>query len=325
MKKLLTLLFIVTLSPLLASESVSMNRNNAAPATLAERLGFKATDRILIVNGDDVGMSHASVAATIDAMENGLMTTGTIMVPCPWFLEVAAYARSHPQSDFGLHLTHTSEWKTYKWGPVASKTDVPGLVDPQGYLWPDIMNVYSHSTPEQAYIEARAQIQKALAAGIDVTHLDSHMGTLQYNLTYYEVYRRLAREFDLPLRMASQDVLAARGGENLRKQLEADGVLCPDFLIHGDRNKGESVADYWKRQLKALKPGVTELYIHAALAGDEMKHITNSWQERAEEHRLFTSDKEIRAILDSLEVKRIGFRPLRDLQRKMRAEKASRN
>src|SRR5262249_46267566 len=146
------------------------------PATLAERLGVKATDRILIINGDDVGVSHAANAATIDALENGLMTCASIMVPCPWFPEIAAYARAHPNADFGLHLTHTSEWKGYKWGPVASKSEVPGLVDPQGYLWPEIIFVYKNATPEQAYIEARAQIQKALAAGIDVTHIDSHLG-----------------------------------------------------------------------------------------------------------------------------------------------------
>jgi hypothetical protein len=189
-------------------------------------------------------------------------------------------------------------------------------------MWPDIASVYKNATTEQAYIEARAQVEKALAAGIDVTHLDSHMGTLQYDLRYYEVYRRLAKEYDLPLRMASQDVLAARGGEALRKQLEEDGVLCPDYLIHGGRKSGESVTDYWHRMLKDLKPGVTELYIHAALPGEEMKYITNSWQERATEYELFTKDPEIRRLLESQKVKRIGFRPLRDLQRKARQTKA---
>ncbi|HVF91478.1 MAG TPA: polysaccharide deacetylase family protein [Blastocatellia bacterium] len=300
----------------LASTSI----DGAAPSTLAERLGFKASDKILIINGDDVGMSHAANAATIDAMENGLMTCGTIMVPCPWFAEIAAYAKAHPERDFGLHLTHTSEWKGYKWGPVASKSDVPGLVDPQGYLWPDIMSVYKNSTPEQAEIEARAQIKKAIAAGIDVTHIDSHMGTLQYNLKYHEVYRKLAKEFDLPLRMGSQELLAAQGGGHLRAQLDADGVIYPDYLIHNARKQGEPVADYWKRILNELKPGVTELYIHAGLAGEEMQHITNSWQERAEEHRLFTSDEEVRKILESRGIKRIGYRALRDLQRKARAD-----
>ena len=112
--------------------------------------------------------SEAANAAVIDAMENGLATSSTIIVPGPWFPEIAAYAKSHPNSDFGVHIAHTSEWKTLKWGPIANKSDVPGLVDPQGYLWPDINSVYKNSSPEQAYIEAKAQIKKALDAGIGV-------------------------------------------------------------------------------------------------------------------------------------------------------------
>ena len=310
--------FAITL--LLIFPALLMAQSNAKPQPLAERLGFKATDRLLIVNVDDVGGSHAANAAAIDALENGLATSATIMVPCPWFPEIAAYAKARLQSDFGLHLAHTSEWKNYKWGPVASRNDVPGLVDPQGYLWPDIFSVYKNSSPEQAYTEARAQIQKALAAGVDVTHLDSHMGALQYDDRYFQVYRRLAKEFDLPLRMGSQEVLAAGGGGHQRGQLDADGVVYPDYLIHGGRKAGEPIKTYWKRMLKDLKPGVTELYIHAALAGDEIKHITASWFDRVAEHELFTTDLEIRQILESQGVKLIGYRPLRDLQRKARAE-----
>ena len=299
-----------------------MTPSTAQNPTLAERLGYKATDRLLIVNCDDVGMSHASNAAAIDGMENGSITSSTIMVPCPWFPEIAAYAREHPEADFGLHLTHTSEWKRYRWGPVASKNEVPGLVDPQGYLWPNIEAVYAHATPEQATIEARAQIQKALDAGIDITHLDSHMGTLQYDLRYYEVYRKLAREFNLSIRMASRKTLDAYlNAGSLRDQLDADGIVYPDYLIHGERQEGESIADYWKRILAALNPGVTELYIHAALAGGEMKHITNRWQTRAEEHRLFTTDPEVRQILKDHHIILIGYRPLRDLQRKEQTQR----
>jgi predicted glycoside hydrolase/deacetylase ChbG (UPF0249 family) len=288
--------------------------------SLAERLGFKPSDKILIINVDDVGNSHAANAAVIDAMENGLATSSTIIVPGPWFPEIATYAKSHPNSDFGVHIAHTSEWKTLKWGPVANKSDVPGLVDPQGYLWPDINSVYKNSNPEQAYLEAKAQIKKALDAGIDVTHLDSHMGTLQYNEAYFQIYRRLAKEFSLPLRMGSQELLAAQGGGQQRGQLDSDGTIYPDYLIHGDRKPGEAIRDYWKRSVSALKPGVTELYIHASVAGDEIKHITNSWEDRAAEYELFTRDAEIRRILDSQGVKRIGFRALRDLQRKSRVK-----
>src|SRR5262245_53575041 len=258
------LVLFVVLSVLFVAHSAVGAYQAAARKSLAERLGFKSTDKILIVNVDDLGNSHAANAAAIDAMTNGLATSATIIVPGPWFPEIASYAKAHPTSDFGVHLAHTSEWKTLKWGPVANKADEPGLVDPQGYLWPDIMNVYKNSTPEQAYIEARAKIKKALDAGVDVTHLDSHMGTLQYNDNYFQVYRRLAKEFNLPLRMGSQDVLAAGGGGHQRGQLDADGIVYPDYLIHGDRNKGESIRDYWKRSVSALKPGVTELYIHAS-------------------------------------------------------------
>src|SRR5437868_8064628 len=119
------------------------------------------------------------------------------------------------------------------------------------------------------------------------------MGTLQYDDRYFQAYRRLAKEFNLPIRMASQDVLAAGGGGHQREQLESDGTVCPDYLIHGGRLKDEPIAEYWKRMLKDLKPGVTELYIHAALAGEEMQNITNSWRDRAAEHELFTRDPEI--------------------------------
>jgi chitin disaccharide deacetylase len=289
----------------------------APPArSLAERLGFTAAATILIVNGDDVGVSHAANQASIASLERGLMTSATIMVPAPWFPEIATYARAHPGADFGLHLVHTSEWKGVKWGPVAGAGVVPGLADPLGYLWPDVQSVYDNATPEQAATEARAQIRRALAAGIDVTHLDSHMGALQYADPYFQVYRALAREFDLPLRMGSQETLEGYGGGHQRGQLDADGIVYPDYLIHGGRQKGEPVEAYWRRMLEGLKPGVTELYIHAALPGEEMQGVTDSWKDRAAEYELFTHDASIRALLDRKGVQRIGFRPLRELQRR---------
>src|SRR6185369_15920385 len=232
----LLLLFALAMLLTPAAPPASMNAAvNLPRPSLAERLGFKATDKILIVNVDDIANSHAANVAVMDAIQNGLATSATIIVPGPWFPEIADYARKHPQADFGVHLAHTSEWTTLKWGPVASRSEVPGLVDPQGYLWPDIVRVYKNASPEQAYIEARAQIKKAMAAGIDVTHLDSHMGTLQFNEAYFQVYRRLAKEFDLPLRMGSQELLASLGGGQQRGQLDEDGVVYPDYLIHGGR------------------------------------------------------------------------------------------
>src|SRR5512140_2286698 len=142
----------------------------AETRSLAERLGYKAEDKLLIVNGDDAGMCHSANLATIECLENGAMRTSTLMVPCPWFPEMAAFAREHPDKDFGIHLCHTSEWGKYRWGPVAPREQVPGLVDPAGYLWREVENVYAHGTPEQALIEARAQVRRALDAKVDVTH-----------------------------------------------------------------------------------------------------------------------------------------------------------
>ena len=300
---------------LLAATVTATPAPRAETRSLAERLGYPRDAILLIVNGDDVGVSHAANQATIASLERGLMTSATIMVPAPWFPEIAEYARSKKDASFGLHLVHTAEWKGVKWGPVAGRSVVPGLVDPQGYFWPDIKSVYANATPEQAAIEARAQVRKALDAGIDVTHLDSHMGALQYAEPYFQVYRALAREFDLPIRMGSQATLAALGGGRQRPQLDADGIVYPDFLIHGQRLKGEPVDVYWHRMLEGLQPGVTELYIHAALPGDEMRAITNSWEERAREYELFTTDASVRAILERKGVTRIGYRALRTLQR----------
>lgn len=289
----------------------------ADPApTLAERLGYAARDRILIVNCDDVGMCHAANAAVIAGVEQGLISSGTIMVPCPWFPEIAAYAAAHPGSNFGVHLCHTSEWKFYRWPPVLPAAEVPGLVDPEGRLWRSIEEVYAHATPDEALREGRAQIRQALAAGIDVTHLDSHMGALQYDLRYVEAYLALATEFDLPVRMASQETLARFGQPGLRQRFADAGILFPDFLVHEELSgMGRDVPGFWTRILENLKPGVTEIYIHAAKPTEELQAITGSWRTRGAEAETFTSNAAVREVLEQRGIKRISYRPLRDLQR----------
>jgi len=145
------------------------------------------------------------------------------------------------------------------------------------------------------------------------------MGTLQYDLRYHAVYVKLALEFDLPLRTASQETLEALGAGQLRSELARAGILGPDYLIHGGRERGEVVGDYWRRMLRGLRPGVTELYIHAAAEGEELRQITGSWRDRVAEYELFTRDPEIRALLESQGVRRIGYRPIRELQRQERS------
>jgi len=307
---------VLTLMPGAALLCGGLLLHAAETRTLAERLGYRASDRLLIINSDDAGMCHAANAGTLEGLEQGLITSATMMVPCPWFPALADYARRHPHLDFGVHLTHTSEWQFYRWGPVAPRDAVPGLVDPDGYLWRSVPEVYAHATPEEALTEARAQIRKALAAGVDVTHLDSHMGTLQLDLRYVEVYRQLAVEFDLPVRMASQATLEKYGQPELRARFARDGIVFPDHFIYEElQDEPADVKGFWLRVVRQLKPGVTELYIHAAKPTDELRAITGSWKTRGEEFALFTHDADMRRTLTELGIRRIGYRPLRDLQR----------
>ncbi len=306
---------VIALSMILSA--TLSDRCLGAGDTLAERLGYKATDRLLIVNGDDSGMCHTANLATQEALLKGLMTTTTIMVPCPWFNEMAEFARQHPEKDFGVHLCHTSEWGKYRWGPVTAKDQVAGLVDAEGCLWKSVEQVYSHAKPEEAVIEGRAQIQKALKAGIDLTHLDSHMGTMQLDPRYLEGYVKLAVEFNLPLRMASQELFEKMGFPKTRAQIASQGIVFPDHFIYEElAGEARDVKGFWMGVVQQLKPGVTELYIHAGQPTEEMKAITGSWSVRSQEFELFTHDPDFRQLIQKEGIILVGYKPLRDLQRK---------
>jgi predicted glycoside hydrolase/deacetylase ChbG (UPF0249 family) len=286
---------------------------------LAVRLGYRAEDKLLIVNADDGGMCDSANAAIWEGMQDGLITSATLMVPCPAFPAAADFAVRHPDLDFGVHLTHTSEWKTYRWGPILPKEQVPGLVDPSDCFWPRVNQedgVYHNSSPAEATREARAQIRAALAAGIDVTHIDSHMGTMQYHPLYFLRYIRLGMQFDLPIRMPSRETLDRHHAGFLRPLVTALGIIYPDYLILDVKKEpGKTAQQVWLEQLRQLKPGVTELYIHPALDTDEMRSITHSWSWRNGEFHAFLDDPDIQNYIREEGIILIGYRPLRDLQR----------
>jgi hypothetical protein len=302
---------IITLAAIF-SLTVAQSQNK----TLAEKLGYKSTDKLLIVNCDDVGMCHAANIAYIEGQENGIITSGTVMVPCPWFSEIADYASKNPNLDLGVHLTHTAEWKYYRWGTVADAGKVPGLLDEQGFMWGEVADVYKNGTPDEALIEARAQIQKAIDAGIPINHLDSHMGTLQENPEFFKVYLQLAVEFNLPLRMASQSTLDAFGHSGIREMVAEKGIVCPDYFIYEEMANYKDVKPFWTNIVKNMKPGVSEIYIHASKPGEEVKSITYSWKTRGKEYELFVNDKEFAEFLKKENVFLIGYKPLFELQRK---------
>src|ERR1044072_9839614 len=192
MKRSLFLTFIILL--LVAEHAYSQQ-------TIAERLGYPRDAKLLIVPADDLGMAHSVNAATIKAFESGLVTSGSIMVPCPWLPEIAAYARANPQADLGLHLTLTSEWTQFRWGPVSPRDRVSSLLDKDGYFKLTETDAAAPADPKQVEMEILAQIERARALGIQPTHLDSHMGTLYQNKALFEVFLRVARSQKLPVRV----------------------------------------------------------------------------------------------------------------------------
>src|SRR5687768_329045 len=197
MKHLLKIFTLLALLPVFASVQ-------AQDRTLAERLGYPRDAKLLIVHADDLGMAHSVNAATLKAFETGLVNSGSIMVPCPWLPEIAAYARANPQADLGLHLTLTSEWTTFRWGPVTPKDRVSSLLDKNGYFQLTETEAAAKADPKEVELEIRAQIERARASGIQPTHLDSHMGTLYQNKALFEIFLKVAREYKLPVRVAKE-------------------------------------------------------------------------------------------------------------------------
>jgi predicted glycoside hydrolase/deacetylase ChbG (UPF0249 family) len=296
--------------------SVQADENKAS---LVERLGFPADAQVLIINGDDFGMNHSSNEGSIKALKAGAMTSSTIMVPCPWFLEAVSFAKKNPQANLGVHTTLTCEWSRYKWGPVLGCSAVPTLCDENGYLFPDVFSIYGASDPEEAEREVRAQIDKALAAGIDVTHIDSHMGALQYEASYHERYIRIAADYKLPCRLPGRDMIAALGQEWLLDLAEELNVLGPENLYLDEPPTLEATESFYKERLKNLPKGlVSEMYIHCAVDTPEMHATTGSTRRRVADTEFF-SDPATLAWIKEQGIELISYRELRHLQREGKA------
>lgn len=276
-----------------------------------------------MVHADDLGMSHTVNVASMEAFKQGLVTSASVMVPCPWFLEIAAFAKEHPEFDIGLHLTLTSEWKKYRWGPVASKDKVPGLMDPEGYLWRDVKSVAQHATPAEVEAELRAQIEKALATGWKPTHLDTHMGTLYARVDYWDVYTKLGRDYQMPVMIVrpTRELLASAAKDGypvtgaMLEQKDREGYVLLDHLGQGvsGRNLAERRVSYQKL-LRELKSGVTMLIVHLGINDEELKNITNAWEQRWADYRYFI-DPETRDLMRDLGIRQTTWRAMSRIAR----------
>ena len=275
-------------------------------ASLAERLGYGPDERVLIVNCDDLGSSHAANVAIEHALRESFATSATLMVPCPWAYEAV---KRCGDLDVGVHLTLTAEYPGYRW---RSLTGGRSLHNAQGFMPATTREVYANADVEEARAECRAQIEQALAWGVDVTHLDSHMGSVQTDPRFYAIYLDLAAEFRLPLRMAAKSGERAMGFP-CRQPATDRGVLYPDHFTSPPWPY--PTRPVVERLLASLRPGVSEVYLHPVLDGPELRgYDPENGGVRAGDDANFR-DTALRQMVEDAGVTLIGYRPLRDLQR----------
>jgi hypothetical protein len=289
--------------------------------SLVERLGYPPEAKLLIVHADDVGMAHSINTATIEAMTRGWVSSAGLMAPCPAFAEAAALARANPSLDFGIHLTLNSEWRSWSWGPVSPLSRVRSLVDRDGFFLRSYIETLGYASAEEVETEIRAQIQRALDAGVRPTHIDSHMGILFMRPSYFDAYRKVAHEFRLPylLPQPTYDLLRMFDPRRrvstygLFREIEASGDVMIDHLIMGIDAAVERRTDAYLEVIEKLKPGVTELIIHCGEDSDELRGIMGSWPYRVADKRAFLNPA-VKKALDDAGVRLIGWGAIKALQ-----------
>jgi hypothetical protein len=276
-----------------------------------------AADKKLILHADDYGMSHSVNLATQEMLEKGAISSASIMMPCPWVPEAVDWLKSRKKMDVGLHFTLTSEWKTLRWGPVAAREQVKGLLDPDGYLWPDVRSVAMNATAQEVEIELRAQIALAQRMGLRFTHFDTHMGTVYARPDFFEVYLKLGKEFGIPIMLPKPYEGMERSApaatiEYLKAQqqrFQSEGVFQLDYLIP-DGAPGERTLDgrrkAYHETLRNLKPGITQLILHPGIFNDELRAATGSARNRDADYRVFL-EPETRKLMKELGIELVGW------------------
>ncbi len=268
--------------------------------TYAEKLGFPRGAKVIILHVDDVGMSLESNQGAIETMTRGSATSCSIMMPCSWVPGYFAHLKTHPQTDAGLHLTLTSEWKNYRWGPISGKQQVPGLVDEEGAMWSSAAQVVRHATADEVDKEIHAQIERCLAFGFKPTHFDSHMGTLFASPAFLEKYIAAGIEYKTPIMFpGGHNTLIIRQMKGLGadiKQTTAigerlwsaglpviDDLHNESYALHlpsgvsvNTENLRKYKTQFYIDALKSCKPGITYVIMHCTKVSPQFSAITDS-------------------------------------------------
>lgn len=282
-------------------------------STLAEKLGYDADAKLLIIHADDLGVAHSENIASFLAMKTGSVNSASIMMPCPWVAEVADFYKKNPQSDFGLHLTLTSEWKWIKWGPVAPRDQVSSLVDSLGFFYDDCLEFGQNAKVEEAEIELRAQIEQAYKMGLRPTHLDTHMGCLVYNSPeLFEVYLKLGREYKIPVMVGRFFLQAAP--QAFKDKIQPTDIIIEQIWTAVPSDFEMGLAKYYEIVLKNISSGVSVLLIHTAFDDAEMQALSvdhpmwgATW--RQQDFDFFTSTK-CKEILEKENIQLVTWREI---------------
>lgn len=285
------------------------------------RLGFADNDRVAIIHTDDIGMCLASVEAFADLWEFGLISSGAVMVPCPWFLKAAEYSRAHPQADLGVHTTLTSEWETYRWGRISTRDPRSGMVDEEGFFYRQVGPARQHGDPEFVLREIEVQIERAKAVGMHLSHIDTHMGTVAHE-KFMRGYLQAAIRHCLPpmiFRMNEAgwmarglDAETAALAVVVSQALEEVGMPLLDHITGLDLGNPEARMDQAKAGFAALQPGITHFIIHPSKDLPELRAITPDWKARVADYETFMRE-DLRAYIRASGVQVIGYHALQQL------------
>lgn len=288
---------------------------------IAQRIGFDKNTKLLIIHADDIGLAHSVNTATIKAFEDGGINSASIMVPCPWFPEIAAYAKAHTKYDFGLHLTLNAEWENYRWGGVSSATEIPSLLDENEFFYRSVEEIVKYANPNEVEKELIAQVERALAFGVKPTHLDNHMGSLFSTPELFQIYLKIGKMYNLPVFIP----MAAKNHYPELMELAGDHqVIVDKYMMMNTNRPVTEWNDFYLDIIQQLKPGLNELIVHLAIDNSEAKAVMinhadfgSTWRQNDLNTLL---SKEFKDALKDNNIKLITWKEISSLLHKMNGD-----